>query len=184
MFKLFNIAAFELCWIAVVWGAGSGQSWPGIGLMLAFVLTHIYFSPSQRADVSLAGVALGLGLLIDTLLIHTQLVAYASSGPMPALAPLWILALWLGFSQTLNHALSWLRGRPWLAMVFGAIGGPLSYWAAQRVFAAADFPNGWLAAMLALALAWGLITASLTQLANRFDQPVTATSNERRQRLD
>lgn len=167
MFKLINIVAFELCWIAVVWGAGSGLVWPGVSMMLVFFIANAWFSPSRRADLSLAAVALGLGVVVDTLFIHTGLVAYASPGPLAALAPVWILALWLGFSQTINHALSWLRSRVWLAAVFGAIGGPLSYWAAERVFQAAEFPSGMLAAMLALAIAWGLITPLLTLTASR-----------------
>jgi hypothetical protein len=168
MFMLFNLVAFELCWVALVWGAGSEQAWPGMLAMLLFVVINLAASRQRRADLAVAGLALGLGVIADTALLQSGLVAYASPGPLLGLAPAWILLLWLGFSQTLNHCLAWLGQRPVLAVLFGALGGPASYWAAQRVFDAAQFPLGWWQAMLALGIAWAVVTPVLSTMALRW----------------
>ena len=56
-----------------------------------------------------------------------------SPGPLPMLAPAWILALWALFAIALREPLRWLHGRWPLAALLGALGGPLSYAGAERL---------------------------------------------------
>jgi hypothetical protein len=79
--------------------------------------------------------------------------------------PLWILAMWVLFATALRSSLRWLQGRPALAALFGAVGGPLSYAAAARM-GACRFEQPVVSA-LALGVAWAVITPLLVALARR-----------------
>ena len=49
------------------------------------------------------------------------------------LAPAWILALWALFATTLTCSSRWLKNSLLGPRCFGALGGPLSYWAGMRL---------------------------------------------------
>ena len=82
-------------------------------------------------------------------------------------APHWIIALWALFATTLNLSLRWLHGRWWLSALFGAIAGPLAFYAGSRL-GAVRFSEPAIA-LAWLALGWGLLTPLLMRLAQRFD---------------
>ncbi|NBR12452.1 MAG: DUF2878 domain-containing protein, partial [Alphaproteobacteria bacterium] len=71
--------------------------------------------------------------------------------------PLWILALWLAFATLPDGALSWLEGRTILQIIFGAVGGPLSYLAGEKL-GAAELHGSFAYAMAVLAFAWAVAT--------------------------
>ena len=86
---------------------------------------------------------------------------------MPHIAPPWILALWALFASTLNVSLRWLRGRIVVAVVLGAVAGPLSYWAGVRM-GAVEFTQP-VVALVALAVGWAVFTPLLMVLSARYD---------------
>ena len=96
------------------------------------------------ADVNAAGV-----------LVASGWVSYPSGQWHAALAPYWIVAMWIGFATTLNVSLGWLKGRYWLATLFGAAGGPLAYLAGAKLGGITLVSSD--AAPLALALGWAAI---------------------------
>jgi hypothetical protein len=68
--------------------------------------------------------------------------------------------------------MGWLKGRPWLASLLGALGGPLSYMAGEKL-GGIRLENPEMA-LLALALAWAVIMPAIAALAqkwNGFEQP-------------
>ena len=70
--------------------------------------------------------------------------------------------------MTLNHSMAFLRGRPMLAGVLGAVGGPMAYLGAARGFEAVVFtPPGWRAIAL-LAVGWSIALATLAVLSQRW----------------
>jgi hypothetical protein len=76
--------------------------------------------------------------MADTLLMQLGYLDFQDSWPSSLLSPAWMWALWLLVATTINGSLSWLRGRPVLGAVLGAICGPLSYEAGMRMGA-----GGW-----------------------------------------
>lgn len=150
-----NFLGSQLLWMAAVGGAAHGQAWLG---PLAFVLFAIFqLSPRFRArwDVGLMLLALPMGLLVDTAMAASGLLRYASPIPHPGIAPIWILALWMGFALTFNHSLAYVMRRPLLAVLFGALGGPLSYWIASRTWGAVQFTDSLPSVLLPLGALWG-----------------------------
>ncbi|MBA3696570.1 MAG: DUF2878 domain-containing protein [Methylotenera sp.] len=83
-----------------------------------------------------------------------------------ALVPAWILGLWLDFSTTLNVSLRWMHGRYLVAILFGAIGGPLAYIGAEKLGAVILHGNP---SYIVLSLGWAVITPLLLSFAVRFD---------------
>ena len=164
---LLDVAVFQAAWFACVASAARGETlWGAIAIAAAVVL-HLALSDNLVADAALAALALCIGVVWDTFAIREGLVTYASPGPFPGVAPLWILLLWVLFATTLRGPLRWMHGRPWVAALFGAIGGPLSYAAAARMGACA-FGNETFS-LAALGAAWALITPVLVEVARRLD---------------
>ena len=164
-----NLIGYQLVWFGVVIFAARGQPWLSVGLAAGFAAVQWVVSKQQVSDARLLACAVACGIVLDGSLAGSGLLQYAS--PQPALlAPAWILALWAAFAMTLNHSMTFLRGRPLLAAVFGAIGGPLAYLGASRGFDAVTFVEpGW-PAMLGLALGWGFAMPALAVLAHRWNR--------------
>ena len=162
-----NLVGYQLVWFGVVIFASRGQPWLSVALAAAFALVQWQVSRQRVSDARLLACAVAFGIVIEGTLATSGLLRYAS--PSPALlAPVWILALWAAFAMTLNHSMMFLRGRPVLAALFGAVGGPLAYAGAARGFGAVAFATPAWPAMLALALGWAIALAVLAVLAQRW----------------
>ncbi|MGL6289111.1 MAG: DUF2878 domain-containing protein [Silanimonas sp.] len=163
-FLIANVLGFQAVWFASVMGAANGLPWAGPVAACAYAAAHLAWTPDRRGDLRMLGIALPMGLVADSLLAISGILAFASPWPSTLVAPVWILAMWAGFALTLNHSMAFLRGRWLAAAVFGAVGGPLAYWGAARGFDAVDFGLGLPVAMLALAVTWGVAMPALYAL--------------------
>ena len=103
----------------------------------------------------------------EALLIRAGLIAYPHGALWPGFAPPWLLALWGLFAIQLNVLFRWLRGRWGLAMVLGAIAGPLSF-RAGAALGAAQMPHPTLT-MGVLAIGWALWMPALVWMSARCD---------------
>ena len=163
---LVNIAGYQLVWLAVVSSAGAARPMLGIGAALAFVAIQLAFSRTRVADFGFVAVSIACGFVVDGTLAHFGQVRYAANeAALPA--PLWIIALWAAFAMTLNHSLRWVLGRPFLAALLGALGGPLAYAAAARGFGAVTLePPAW-ASLGSIAAGWALALALFALVGER-----------------
>lgn len=164
---LVNFAAFQLGWFACVLGAANASAWVGLLVAGLAITLHLALAERPGQESRLIGAAVLMGLVADSLLVNSGWLRYASPGPFSGLAPVWIVAMWALFATTLNVSMGWLKGRPGLAVLLGAVFGPLSYLAGQRLGALefVDFNS----AMLALVVAWALAMPLLMLAAARFD---------------
>jgi hypothetical protein len=102
-------------------------------------------------------------------LVQAGWVRFEAGVVLEGAAPYWMVALWALFATTLNESMRMLQTRPWIAAAFGAVGGPLAYYAGARM-GALDLVQP--AAMLAaLAVGWALATPLLLSLARRLNVP-------------
>lgn len=162
-----NFVAFQLGWFACVLGAANGRPWLGPVVVLGVVALHLARARRPLPELRLVVYAMAIGLVVDSLLLATGWLQYPSGLWLPGLAPYWIIAMWGLFATTLNISMGWLRGRPALAAVLGAVGGPLSYLAGEKLHGielTAQLP-----ALAALAVAWGIAMPLLAWLATRND---------------
>jgi hypothetical membrane protein len=170
---LINFIVFQLGWLAVVLGGTSSWHWAGTVLVIGIVAYHLSRASQPRQEVLLISAALIIGAVWDSLLVWGGLLTYKYGVFHSDLAPHWILAMWALFATTLNVSLRWLKGRWLLATVFGAVGGPLAYYAGYRLGAVGMV--GQRDALIALSIGWAVITPALIYLSQRFNgfvQPV------------
>jgi hypothetical protein len=164
---LINFTAFQLGWFACVLGAASALPWLGPVVVVAVVALHLASALRPLAELYLILAAMAVGLVVDSALLAGGWLRYSVGLWLPGLAPYWIIAMWALFATTLNVSMGWMRGRPVLAVLLGAVGGPLSYLAGEKLGAIElTQPAN---ALAALALAWAMAMPLLMRLAGRFD---------------
>ncbi|MEP6940250.1 MAG: DUF2878 domain-containing protein [Rudaea sp.] len=162
-----NAIVFQLAWLLTVAAAGRGLGWVGPLVTVAFAAYTLACGGNARADRLLVCVAATLGFALDSLWACSHVIEYAATFPAVKIAPLWIVALWVNFALSLNHSLAWLLQRPLLAVLFGAVGGPLSYFIADRSWHAVALGAPLASTLSLLALAWAIVTPLLCILARR-----------------
>jgi len=116
---------------------------PLVVILIAAIHLGCLASPGMRLAELRWLLAVGvLGALSDTLLSSQGLVTYPTSVGSWSfrIAPPWIVALWVLFATLPGFSLRWLLDRPLLAALFGAIGGPLSFFAGVRLGAIGTGP--------------------------------------------
>ncbi|MDN5780944.1 MAG: DUF2878 domain-containing protein [Luteimonas sp.] len=168
-----NLAGYQLVWFAAVIGAGRGVAWPAVVASVLFIAWQLALSLRRGRELRLLALALGLGLLIDGGLSLSGLARYATPAPAwpTGTAPLWILCVWMSFAMTVPQSLAFLQPRPWLAAIFGAVGGPLAYLGAARGWGAVAFVAPAAFGLSVLALAWAVAMPLLSTLSARWSRP-------------
>jgi hypothetical protein len=123
-----NAAVYQLSWFLAVLGGNMG-AWFAVGLLLL----HLAFSSVRMADIQMMFLLLCIGLIVDGTLHQIGFISFKETGfPIP----FWLVIVWLALAITPHHCLSWLKNRMFLSAVFGALGGPIAYWAGARLGAA------------------------------------------------
>lgn len=154
---LANALGYQAVWFACVLGAAQGLAWPGALASALFTAATLAWGGCPRRDLGILLILLPLGLGMDSVFAAMGWVHYAAPGPWGQAAPIWIAAIWMSFGMTLNHSLSFLRRRPWLAALLGLVGAPLAYWSASRGFGVIHFSQPATAILVALAMCWSVL---------------------------
>jgi hypothetical protein len=162
-----NFILFQAAWFACILGGAREMPWVGPAVVAVVAAYHLARAPYPKAELSLLAIAAGIGLVFDSALAATGWLSYPSGQWHPLLAPYWIVALWVAFATTLNASMNWLKGRRLLAFVFGAVGGPLAYFAGAKL-GGVTFHDPAMA-LAALALGWAIITPVLVLIAQRLN---------------
>lgn len=163
-----NLIGYQAVWFCAVIGAGRGLAWTGVLAAVAFVAWQLSLSQNRAVEIKLLALALVLGSLVDGWLAARGWAMYAAPWPTTAFAPAWILALWAAFSQTVTQSLALLMRHAWLALAFGAVGGPLAYLGASRGFDAVALVPPDSRALAWLAVGWGFAMPVLAVAARRW----------------
>ena len=162
-----NLVAFNLGWLASVLGGAAGVPWAGVMVVTGVVALHLFLARQPGEEIKIVGVALLLGVVWDSALVAAGWITYPSGMVVPGAAPFWIVAMWANFVTLLNVSLRWLRGRPALAALLGAAGGPLTYWGGAQLGGATLVAPA--AVLGALAVGWAVFTPALVAFAQRHD---------------
>jgi len=161
--NLLNFALFQLAWFAAVAGAAAGQMWYGPAAVGAFLIIQLALIPEGRGRELAYVITVGLvGALLDSALHALGVLKYPSSEVAWGFAsvPPWIISLWVAFALLPRFSLAWLVGRPRLAALLGAVGGPLSFFAGTGFGAIAPGDEPVVTALV-LALEYALVTPLL-----------------------
>ena len=163
MYILLNVILYQAVWFLCVFKENQGAVF---GLVL--LAAHLYFSPYRVKDMRMMAVLLAVGTLIDGALYLAGFMTYNVQA-MPI--PFWLAVVWLALATLPHHSLRWLKGRLLLASLFGALGGPLAYWAGVKA-GAASFTLPLITSLTLLALIWGVLWPFTMYIADK-DLPKT-----------
>jgi len=161
------LIGYQLVWFCAVIGAEHGLAWPGVAGMLVYALVQLGLLRNYRTDLSLMAAAVAMGCVVDGGLAYSGLAHYGAAWPSAAFAPVWILSLWATFSMTFTVSLVYLQTRLWVAVMFGAIGGPLAYMSASSGFHVVSFAAPSWRGLLFLGAGWAVATPILALIARR-----------------
>jgi hypothetical protein len=164
---LANVLGYQAVWFACVGGAAAGLAWPGVIAALVFAIATLALAGRSAADLRTLAVVLPLGFMVDSGLVMSGWISYSPAGPMQALAPIWIAAIWLAFAFTLNHSLAFLRPHRALSALLGLAGGPLAYWGASRAFGVIEFAQPAATTLVVVGLCWAVLLPLLFALDKR-----------------
>lgn len=159
-----NLVFFKIGWLAVVFGAANGFAVHGTVVVVAVALFHLIAAYDAKLELRVLAIAAIVGFVWETLMMGLQIVDYGQSS---TLAPYWIVAMWVLFATTLNVGMRWLQKNPWRPVIFGALGGPLSFMAGERI-GAVTFPNAFLS-LLVIGIGWAVLLPLMVRVAQRND---------------
>ena len=169
MKKWINIILYQAAWVIAVIGAARGDWWAGPTAVAAFAIVQLWISERPRVDLYLMAVAAAAGFIVDSGFAQSGALRYAATEQW-TFAPIWIVALWINFSLTLNHSLAYLKLHLALASLLGAVGAPLAYWVAAKGWNAIAFKDPPTATLAALAVVWAVVTPLLCVAARRLTE--------------
>lgn len=137
--------------------------------VIVIILFHCFLTPTLKKDALLAGIVVVIGTLIDFILTQIGLLGFSSAD---GFLPFWLILLWLYFATTYNHALSWLKRLPAYGLfVFGAVLGPLSYYAAAKLDVLQYNVND-IDLLLIHVISWGVLNVCFVQTSKYIDASI------------
>jgi len=157
----------QIGWFGSVLSAASGRSWIGVSLSALLIMIHLLRVPGSAEELKLIVSTMVLGGLWESALTDLGWLVYPGSARFPGLAPYWIIALWALFAAQFNTTYGWLTKRPAIAVVLGAVAGPLSFHAGARL-GALRFAMPW-PATVAIAFGWGGLLPCVVFMARRWN---------------
>jgi hypothetical protein len=159
-----NIILFQIGWFACVLSAANNHPLIGASISLFIIFSHVLLSKEYKQEIRIIVIAMVIGLFSDSLIISAGWITYTSGMFNDFIAPYWIVLMWALFATTLNYSLSWLRNKLLISAVFGAIAGPLAYYAGMKL-GAVEFVNE-NNALISLSIGWAICTPLLLKLAS------------------
>ena len=161
-YKLWNLFLFQAGWIICVMSVAE-NSYITAYIAIVFVII-IHFSVVKYYDIlnwkkefALLICAGLLGLFIDSINVHLGIFETTLRQEDNYFAPLWLIGLWLLFSLTINHSLSWLKNKLVLSMGLGAIFAPSAYYAGVELGALYLPTQTLTTSLFVIAIEWSVV---------------------------
>jgi hypothetical protein len=160
-----NFIGFQIGWFACVVGAAQGYPLVAVAVASIIVILHLLRDNNLYSELCLIISAVFIGIIWESLLLASGWLAYASSGSAN-IAPIWLVAMWALFATTINHSMAWLKNRYFLALLLGAVFGPLAFIAGENLGAVVFLDRTM--ALTLLAVGWAVLMPLLLWLAQQF----------------
>jgi hypothetical protein len=179
--SLLNFGLFQAVWFVTVLGAARGDAWIGPVAVLFFAAVHLAMVHDRGRELAYM-VAIGLtGTALDSMLMALGVTGYAATpASWPAfLVPPWITGCWIAFAMLPRFSLAWAARWPLVAAVFGAVGGPLSFYAGLR-FGATQFHPVPLVTWVVLGLEYAFLFPLMLRMAPGLQPPVLGSTGRLR----
>ena len=157
--NLFTILGFKLVWLSCVLGEIYLNSIFGFFVGIFFLTVFLFFQIKKLATIKIILFFSITGYFFDSFISFFNLYVINAQTNFLFL-PLWFLILWPCFSCLLIDVLSFLKNKFFLAVILGAIFGPLSYYAGLSTGLATVSNN---LVFILISLFWSLIMLSYSK---------------------
>ncbi len=165
--KIFNALGFQGAWWLCVFGVLWGFPYLGPIAMLIFLVSHMLLMGKGKSELVFLVLMAIVGTVVDSLKASFGFISYMGGyGSVKIIAPLWITAMWTGFSATVNHSLYWIHNRYFLGFMIGAVFGPLAYMVGVNL-QALSFNYSVPISAVVLAAVWGLSVPSMYWISKK-----------------
>lgn len=161
---IINFVVFQAAWFACVFATAAGRPIIGACAPLAATVIHLAIArDTVRRELRTIAATAMIGLAMDGGAVALGLLRLPGESGVGSTL-FWFVSLWIGFGTTLSSSLAWLSRNTAMACVFGAVAGPLSYYAGVRLGAlvAAESWTAW----AWVCVEWAIATPVLLRLAN------------------
>lgn len=158
-----NFIVFQIAWLSCVEAAAHDVAWLGLLAAAFSFCIHLYIVPNRRNAITLTLLSLAIGAVVEFAMVAAHATQFEANASIP---PLWMIALWGLFSTTLCVSLRWLLNKYVLAIVLGAIMGPLSYLAGAKI-GALTLPHDY--SLIAIGICWAVAMPVLIFMAKKWD---------------
>ena len=165
MHKIISFVLFNGIWFSAVVGRND-YLWLTIALVLVQV---VYSQRIGKVHWTLVARLFAVGLLLEAISISLGVIDFVGG-----YFPLWLALLWLGFAAMAPVALDWLAKKTWLALLAGAVSGPITYITGVEFGAAAI--ESTVITVVTYAIVWSLMMGYFVYL-------MTSKINERKEVL-
>lgn len=134
MSNFLNVAVFYISWFGIILGARAGSNALPLSLTALSVFIFLLTSINRKLDLELVAISSLFGVALDYIVVSLGVFQFSTPPLWPNLEyPLWMVCMWIIFGTTLQRSLLRVVMRPKLGALFGALGGPLSYMAAEAL---------------------------------------------------
>ncbi|MCB9852682.1 MAG: DUF2878 domain-containing protein [Phycisphaerales bacterium] len=166
---ILNIVGLQAGWFICVASGAAGDAKLAAAFVTVHIVVHLALSSARLRDgiVILSTGLVGIGA--DAAMLRAGAIAFDSGVIGGWLIPIWMIALWVNFSTSLNLTLEFLQSRTILAAVLGGVGGATAYVGGVK-FGALHMPWGLWKGGCAVALEWAIVTPVLAWIAMRADR--------------
>lgn len=164
--RIINAVSYQAGWFACVAGAGNGLPLLGPVVVALLLAVHLWLVPRRWHTLRGLAVISAIGIGVDSALAGMAVFSFPEYFVFPWLCPAWLIALWVIFASALESCLRWLVEWPRLAAAIGALFGPASYYAGQRL-GALQFSPPLLDSLLILAIVWSALLPVLLWLSRK-----------------
>jgi hypothetical protein len=171
MLKLIvNIVLWNIVWFVTIFGAAKGYAYAGpLAAAAVYVFHMLCMSTNRLYDTLLVIILVLMGLVADTLVAALGALDFGPLAVAGPLAPPFMLALWVNFALLLNYALRWLKGKYPVAIILGAVGGPMAYYTGSRI-GAVTLPGQLWYCLLIIGLEWAIAMPLILLIMARLER--------------
>lgn len=161
------ILGFQAVWFASAFGVAKDLWILPLIVGLLYIGWMIYSFENKISMIRFMMLSATLGFVADSLLSISHFMQFNATyhPPLENIQPWWMSLLWIAFAASFVDSFAWLHKKPKLAMVLGAIFGPVAYFSGQQLGAIASISK---IGLILLGIMWSLIMLIMLKLATRY----------------
>ena len=156
---ILNLTGFQLTWLFCVFGEYYNFTYIGLFVGIIYLSIFFYLIDNKYTNIKLCLIFSAIGYTFDSLLAFNKLFII-NSNIIIGFLPIWFLVLWPCFATLFVYVLTFLKNKPILAFILGAILVPPTYYLGIPLGLANS--SNIMISMIIMAFFWGLLLTFYT----------------------